>query len=75
MTESQIKRQLRRMLHSLTAGSLLHLLADLFRESADRTRPRRDKPASDKLRDVAATLFVVGLGLDAVRPRLPEDSS
>jgi hypothetical protein len=69
MTESQVKRQLRRMLTSLTAGSLLHLLADLFRESADRIRHRRNKPHRDKLRDVAAALFVVGLGVDAVCPR------
>jgi hypothetical protein len=74
MTESQAKARLRRMLTSLTAGSLLHLLADLFREAGDRPR-RRDQPARDKLRDVAATLFVVGLGVDAVCPRLPEDSS
>ena len=72
MTESQAKRQLRRMLTSLTAGSLLHLIADLFRESADHLK-RRDQRARDKLRDVAATLFVVGLGVDAVCPRLPED--
>jgi hypothetical protein len=60
------------MLAPLTAGSLLHLLAELFREAADRPR-RRDRRARDKLSDVAATLFVVGLGVDAVCPRLPED--
>jgi hypothetical protein len=72
MTETQAKQQLRRMLASLTAGSLLHLLADLFREAADRPR-RRDRRVCDKLREVAAALFVVGLGVDAVCPRLPED--
>jgi hypothetical protein len=69
LTEAQMKVQLRRMLGSLTAGSLLHLLADLFRESADQPR-RRDKRARNEFRDVAATLFVMGLGVDGVCPRL-----
>ena len=68
MTEAHAKRQLRTMLRTLTAGSLLHLLAELFRDAADRSiRP-------DKAREVAAALFVVGLGVDAVCPRLPDES-
>jgi hypothetical protein len=66
MTEAQAKSGLRRMLRSLTAGSLLHMLAELFRDAADRSQH------PDKAREVAATLFVVGLGIDAVCPRLPE---
>jgi hypothetical protein len=69
MTESHAKRQLRRMLGSLTAGSLPHLLAELFREAAVQPR-RRDKRARNKFHDVAATLFVMGLGVDGVCPRL-----
>jgi hypothetical protein len=69
MTEAQMKVQLRRMLRSLTAGSLLHLLAQLFRESADRPQSRENQSRGEKSREVAATLFVVGLGVDAVSPR------
>jgi hypothetical protein len=65
MTEPQARAALRRLLRSLTAGSLLHLLAELFRDAADRS----EHP--DKAREVAAALFVVGLGVDAVCPRLP----
>jgi hypothetical protein len=75
MTESQAKRKLRGMLRSLTAGSLLHLLADLFRESTVSTRRGSKQRARDKVREVAATLFVVGLGVDAVAPHLSEDHS
>ena len=34
MTEAQAKKQLRQMLRSFTPGSLLHLLSELFAESA-----------------------------------------
>jgi hypothetical protein len=74
MTEQNAKRQLRRMLRSLTTGSLLHLLAELFRETAVQPRRRREEPDRDKVRDVASTLFVVGVGVDAVCPRLHENS-
>jgi hypothetical protein len=33
MTEKQAKRHLRQMLRSMTAGSVLHLLSELFAES------------------------------------------
>jgi hypothetical protein len=66
MTEAQARNGLRRMLRSLTAGSLLHLLAELYRNAAERC----EHP--DKAREVAAALFVVGLGVDAACPRLPE---
>jgi hypothetical protein len=69
MTEPQAKATLRRLLRSLTAGSLLHLLAELYRESAVRIRSKD----ADKIREVAAALFVVGLGVDAVCPRLPNE--
>jgi hypothetical protein len=36
MTKAQAKKQLRQMLRSLTAGSVLHLLSELFAESAKR---------------------------------------
>jgi hypothetical protein len=67
MTEAQARSRLRQLLRSFTAGSLLHLLAELFRDAADRS----DHP--DKAREVVATLFVVGLGVDAVCPRPPEE--
>jgi hypothetical protein len=67
MTEEEAKRQLRRMLRSFTPGSVLHLLSQLFRESA--ARSGRKKLVRQRRRHVAATLFVVGLGVDAACPR------
>jgi hypothetical protein len=66
MSEAQAKRQLRQMLRSLTAGSVLHLLSELFAESA---RRQNDETARKQAQEVAATLLVVGLGVDAVCPR------
>ena len=69
MTEAQAKKQLRAMLRSLTPGSILHVLSHLFSDSAKRFRSRGDVVAEKQTREVAATLFVVGLGVDAACPR------
>ena len=66
MTEAQAKKQLLQMLRSLTPSSVLHLLSELFTESARRST---DKTIQKQTQEVAATLFVVGLGIDAVCPR------
>ena len=66
MTEAQAKKQLREMLRSLTPGSLLHLLSELFTETA---RQSSDETLQKQAQEVAANLFVVGLGVDAVCPR------
>lgn len=69
MTEAEAREHLRQMLHTLTPGSILHLLSELFSESGDRARSDGDEAAEQRAREVAATLFVVGLGVDAVSPR------
>jgi len=69
MTEDEAKQQLRMMLGSLTAGSVLHLLAELFREDAADARRDGDDLAAGECERVDAALFVVGLGIDAARPR------
>jgi hypothetical protein len=43
MTEAQAKRQLRQMLRTLTPGSVLHLLSELFAEQANQAQ--RDEQA------------------------------
>jgi hypothetical protein len=69
MTEAEAKKQLRQILGSLTLGSLLHLLSELFVESAKRSQRKGDAKARKQFQDVASTLFVVGLGVDAAIPR------
>lgn len=69
MTEAEAKKQLRQMLGSLTIGSLLHLLSELFSESAKRAQRMGDVKARKQFQDVASTLFVMGLGVDAASPR------
>jgi len=68
MKEEEAKQQLKRMLQSFTAGSILHLLGDLFGESAKKVG-RQNQQASKRHKMVEATLFVVGLGIDAVSPK------
>jgi len=69
MTEAQAKRQLRQMLRSMTAGSVLHLLVGLFADSARRAQRKGVEAAQKRAQEVAAALFVVGLGVDAAWPR------
>lgn len=65
MTEAEAKGQLSEMLDDLTVGSVLHLLAEIFTEEAASTN---DAEHAQRCRQVEHTLFVVGLGLDAVLP-------
>ena len=69
MSEKEAKRLLRRMLDTFTAGTVLHLLGEVFRNDAEAARQAGDTTAADQCRNVEAALFVVGLGLDAARPR------
>lgn len=69
MTEEKAKKQLRKMLDSFTAGTVLHLLGELFRDDAEEARQSGDSTAERQSRNVEATLFVVGIGIDAARPR------
>jgi hypothetical protein len=69
MTEAQAKKQLRQMLRSMTAGSLLHLLSELFTDSARRAQRKGDETVQKQAQEVASSLFVVGLGVDAAYPR------
>jgi hypothetical protein len=69
MNESRAKRRLRRLLRSYTAGTILHLLADVFREAGKQARATNNPHTFRKCRRVAQALFVVGLGIDAAYPR------
>lgn len=69
MTEKKAKRELRRMLDDFTAGTVLHLLGEVFHEEAEEARQAGDDLAAGQCRRVEATLFVVGIGIDDARPR------
>ena len=64
VNESQAKQQLADMLARFTAGSLLHLLAEVLKDSAGEL----DEAATEAMRDAAGALFVLGIGLNAVWP-------
>lgn len=69
MRENKAKQQLGRMLRSYTAGSILGLLAELFKESAEEARRDNDAVAYEQRKLAEHTLIVVGLGIDAICPR------
>jgi len=75
MTESQARKLLRQMLKSFTVGSILHLLSELFTELSRRATRKGDETRQQQTQEVAATLFVVGLGVDAAYPSRQEDHS
>lgn len=66
MTEAEARGHLRDMLATFTAGSVLMLLAELYRERAEQVR---DAGVADEYRRAEVALFVVALGIDAIRPR------
>lgn len=68
MTEKQAKKQLAKMLGSFTAGSVLHLLADVQGEAADNARQDGHAVRFDQCKQVEQTLNVVGMGVNAALP-------
>jgi hypothetical protein len=69
MTEKQAKKQLQKMLQSFSQGSILHLLAELFREEAEEARRDGDVKLYRQCKLAESALIVVGMGLDAVSPQ------
>jgi hypothetical protein len=67
--EKEAKKALRKMLKTFTPGSILHLLAGLYREDAEEASRIEDALAYERFKTVECTLFVVGLGVDAACPR------
>lgn len=66
MREAQAKKHLRTMLRSFGPGGVLHLLADLYRETQSKASRINDAELHKRIEE---TLFVVGLGIDAAMPR------
>lgn len=68
MSDDQAKEQLTAMLEHYTTGSILHLLADLYRESAESAQQDGDALACDRFKTIEHALFVMGLGIDSAHP-------
>ena len=69
MTEPQAKKHLRRLLLSLTPGSILHALSDVYYDEAERAGRQGDERRRQQCQSVATALFVMGLGVNAACPR------
>ncbi|WP_417384187.1 hypothetical protein [Gimesia sp.] len=68
MSDDQAKDLLTEILGHYTTGSVLHLLAELYRESAEDSRQDGDELACDRFKIIEQALYVVGLGVDATNP-------
>jgi hypothetical protein len=62
--ETQAKQLLSDLLARFTAGSILHLLADVLKDRAG----EQDEATDEAVRDALGALFVFGVGLNAVWP-------
>lgn len=68
MSEQEAKRQLQRMLRSLTIGSVCHLLAEAHRKNVE-DAGQADDPVTMGRCDIADhVLFCLGVGLDSALP-------
>ena len=68
MTDDQARERLDELLEQYTLGSVLHLLAESCRESAEDAQQDSNESACDQFHVIEHTLFVMGLGIDAANP-------
>ena len=69
MTEAEAKHHLADMLGSFTAGSVLHLLAEVLRDAERIRLGTLDEITQERVQNAETALFVMGLGIDAACPR------
>ena len=75
MTDETARRQLRRIMRSFTAGSILHLLGEIFEERAEEARRGGDEIRLEQCDSASKTLFVVGLGRRFGLPEVGEETT
>jgi hypothetical protein len=69
MNEVEAKIALRQMLGTFTPGSILHLLADLYRQDAEIACRDEDSQTFERCKNIECALYVVGIGVDGACPR------
>ena len=68
MSDDQAKERLAELLDGYTAGSILHLLAEIYRQAAEEALQSGDPAAYEQSKTVEHALFVLGLGIDGANP-------
>ncbi len=69
MTETEAKQHLLEMLKSFSPGSVLHIFAQVIRESEEARLGGLDEAAEERVREAEAALWVFGMGLMSALPR------
>ncbi len=65
MSDNLAKMQLIELLDRYTAGSILHLLSEIYQHAAKEAEAAGDVAAYERYKMLEHTLFVVGLGVDS----------
>lgn len=68
MNDNLAKAQLFELLDRYTAGSILHLLAEIYEQAAKEAEEAGDAAAYRRCKLLEHTLFVMGLGIDSASP-------
>jgi hypothetical protein len=68
MNDAEAKRHLQDVLGSFRAGAVLHMLAEVVRESETARLGGLDEAAQERVREAEAALWVFGYGLMAALP-------
>lgn len=69
MKPEKAKKQLEKMLRSLTPGSVLMLIGEVFGTWAEEARRGGSDVGEESFKLAESTMTVVGLGLDAILPK------
>jgi hypothetical protein len=69
VSETEAKQHLRDMLAAFTPGSVLHILAEVVRQSETTRLGGLDEVALKRVQEAEAFLWIAGYGLMAALPR------
>jgi hypothetical protein len=69
VNEAQARQHLLDMLGNFTPGSVLHLFAQVVRESEEARLGGLNDAAEERVREAEGFLWIAGYGLDAGLPR------
>lgn len=69
MSETEAKQHLLAILGSFNPGSVLHILAQVIRESEAARLGTLDDAAEERVREAEAFLWIAGYGLMSALPR------
>ncbi|MBA2116678.1 hypothetical protein [Bremerella alba] len=68
MNDNLARAQMFELLERYTAGSILHLLSEIYEQAAKEAESAGDVAAYERYKMLGHALFVVGQGIDSTNP-------